>query len=140
MSQCLPGELATRLIQVASGLATYASDYLILGRSDAGVAPLAGVGEAMEEVRKREEVFPMLWKGTPVATGPIAEAAKWLAWNAAWHAANEQSGFTSDARRALASFEQYASKLEKRLPHRVAKPVRLLAWEASWRAAHERKG
>jgi hypothetical protein len=68
----------------------------------------------------------------------LAFHLKWLAWNAAWHAANYLAENTADAASALRAFEKHAKRTEELLPAELADNFKWMAWNAAWHAANTR--
>ena len=68
----------------------------------------------------------------------LAFHLKWLAWNAAWHAANALAENTDDATSALRAFEKHAKRTEELLPAELADNFKWMAWNAAWYAANTR--
>ena len=68
----------------------------------------------------------------------LAFHLKWLAWNAAWHAANYLAENTAAAASALRAFEKHAKRTEELLPVELADNFKWMAWNAAWHAANTR--
>ena len=68
----------------------------------------------------------------------LAFHLKWLAWNAAWHAANYLAENNADAASALRAFEKHAKRTEELLPAELADNFKWMAWNAAWHAANTR--
>ena len=152
----LPAALAEGVVTVATSAASHAANARFATEAEATVELPTGAftrasdmaaAQALREfeaasleVQRLHKRLPPLWRGTPIDPAPIAEACKWLAWNAGWHAANERAGHGSDARRAKVAFEEHAAKLAALVPSELSEGFKYLCWNASWRASNERAG
>lgn len=130
--------ISLRTLAMAAS-AHYAHCRYATGRA-AAARELQRFEAAAAELAALESCLPRPWRGTPVATAPVADSLKWLAWNAAWHAANERSGFAADARRALSAHLEHSERLASLVCPDLAESCRWLCWNAAWRAANERVG
>ena len=123
----LPAALAESMVGLATSAASHAAHSrlpstngpveklptgaIARGTDMAAARALKDFEAAASEVQRLHARLPPLWRGTPVDPAPIAEACKWMAWNAAWHTANERSGLGGDARKAKLALEEHADRL-----------------------------
>lgn len=114
VAQQVPAQLAKSLAALAPQAAAHAASCR-LGKD--GLEERARFEAAAAEVERLRAAgrFPRVWRGTPIPTAPIAEALKWSAWNAAWHAANDRAGHRADARKALLQHEEHSARLAQQL-------------------------
>ncbi|MEA5498281.1 MAC/perforin domain-containing protein [Limnoraphis robusta Tam1] len=102
-----------------------------------------------EELKKRCE--EILSTPTPINKLPIqvAEEIKWMAWNAAWYAANTRAGdkYKGDAVTNELDFKKHSGNvskaivtLELKLTQNALDDIKWGAWNASWYAANTRAG